>query len=213
MRPRATPPWPRCSPSGPGAMPPAQPSFSPPSRPPMRVGTPPVPPSLSPAAGSTRPLNPRETPEWVALIVDATLRHRVSLDLRERASDRKTEHFIAKKKTGRDFCLSCWYEEINCSRNRRPAFDGVSARAELFSDLFSRKVVADFSGGTLSSDGGLPLVRQVDAGLALPARWPDALATSVISASSITRCSSYHRRNLRARRRAVGPIPKLGRLV
>jgi len=39
----------------------------------------------------------------------------------------------------------------------------------LFQDLGSRKVVADFSGGTLSSDGGALLVRQVDAGLGLTA--------------------------------------------
>jgi hypothetical protein len=37
----------------------------------------------------------------------------------------------------------------------------------LFQDLGPRKVVVDFSGGTLSSDGGLPLLRQVDAGLGL----------------------------------------------
>ena len=35
----------------------------------------------------------------------------------------------------------------------------------LFQDLGSRKVVADFSGGTLSSDGGVLLLRQVDRGL------------------------------------------------
>lgn len=35
----------------------------------------------------------------------------------------------------------------------------------LFQDLGARKVVADFSGGTLSSDGGVLLLRQVDAGL------------------------------------------------
>jgi len=40
----------------------------------------------------------------------------------------------------------------------------------LFQDLGSRKVVADFSGGTLSSDGGVLLVRQVDASLGLTAR-------------------------------------------
>lgn len=39
----------------------------------------------------------------------------------------------------------------------------------LFQDLGSRKVVADFSGGTLSSDGGVLLVRQVDASLGLTA--------------------------------------------
>jgi hypothetical protein len=37
----------------------------------------------------------------------------------------------------------------------------------LFQELGSRQVVADFSGGTLSSDGGVLLLRQVDAGLGL----------------------------------------------
>lgn len=37
----------------------------------------------------------------------------------------------------------------------------------LFQDLGKRKVVADFSGGTLSSDGGVLLLRQVDANLGL----------------------------------------------
>lgn len=37
----------------------------------------------------------------------------------------------------------------------------------LFQDLGSRKVVADFSGGTLSSDGGVLLLRQVDTNLGL----------------------------------------------
>ena len=40
----------------------------------------------------------------------------------------------------------------------------------LFQDLGSRKVVADFSGGTLSSDGGVLLLRQVDANLRLTQR-------------------------------------------
>jgi hypothetical protein len=39
----------------------------------------------------------------------------------------------------------------------------------LFQDLGSRKVVADFSGGILSSDGGLLLLRQVDRGLGVSA--------------------------------------------
>jgi Transposase DDE domain group 1 len=39
----------------------------------------------------------------------------------------------------------------------------------LFQDLGQRKVVADFSGGTLSSDGGVLLLRQVDAGLGVTA--------------------------------------------
>ena len=37
----------------------------------------------------------------------------------------------------------------------------------LFQDLGSRKVLADFSGGTLSTDGGALLLRQVDRGLGL----------------------------------------------
>jgi len=37
----------------------------------------------------------------------------------------------------------------------------------LFQDLGSRKVVADFSGGTLSSDAGALLLRQVDINLGL----------------------------------------------
>lgn len=37
----------------------------------------------------------------------------------------------------------------------------------LFQELYSRKVVADFSGGTLSSDGGSLLLRQVDSNLGL----------------------------------------------
>jgi hypothetical protein len=48
----------------------------------------------------------------------------------------------------------------------RPSTD-CQHEAFLFPDLFARKVVLEFSGGTLSSDGGLPLVRQADAGLGL----------------------------------------------
>ena len=40
----------------------------------------------------------------------------------------------------------------------------------LFQDLGSRQVAADFSGGTLSSDGGVLLLRQVDASLGLTHR-------------------------------------------
>jgi Transposase DDE domain group 1 len=40
----------------------------------------------------------------------------------------------------------------------------------LFQDLGARKVVADFSGGTLSSDGSVLLVRQVDGSLGLTRR-------------------------------------------
>ena len=43
----------------------------------------------------------------------------------------------------------------------------------LFQDLGRRKVVADFSGGTLSSDGGVLLVRQVDGSLGLTRRLAD----------------------------------------
>jgi hypothetical protein len=42
-----------------------------------------------------------------------------------------------------------------------------NAEPLLFQDLGSRKVVADFSGGTLSSDGGVLLLRQADASLGL----------------------------------------------
>ena len=41
--------------------------------------------------------------------------------------------------------------------------------ALLFADLGPRKVAADFSGGTISSDGGVLLLRQVDAGLGVTA--------------------------------------------
>jgi len=37
----------------------------------------------------------------------------------------------------------------------------------LFQDLGSRQVVGDFSGGTLSSDGGALFLRQIDRGLGL----------------------------------------------
>ena len=45
-----------------------------------------------------------------------------------------------------------------------------NAQPLLFQDLGSRKVVADFSGGTLSSDGGVLLLRQADASLGLTHR-------------------------------------------
>src|SRR3989441_9036982 len=49
------------------------------------------------------------------------------------------------------------------------ASSGTDCRNQplLFQDLGSRKVVADFSGGTLSSDGGVLLLRQVDHSLGL----------------------------------------------
>jgi hypothetical protein len=51
----------------------------------------------------------------------------------------------------------------------RTASSGTDCKDEplLFQDLGARKVMADFSGGTLSSDGGVLLVRQMDAGLGL----------------------------------------------
>jgi hypothetical protein len=56
-------------------------------------------------------------------------------------------------------------------KTRLTASSETDCREEplLFQDLGSRKVVADFSGGTLSSDGGVLLVRQMDAGLGLTA--------------------------------------------
>ena len=42
-----------------------------------------------------------------------------------------------------------------------------------FQDLGSRKIVADFSGGTLSSDGGVLLLRQVDLSLGLTRKLAD----------------------------------------
>jgi hypothetical protein len=56
-------------------------------------------------------------------------------------------------------------------KTRLTASSGTDCREEplLFQDLGSRKVEADFSGGTLSSDGGVLLVRQMDAGLGLTA--------------------------------------------
>jgi hypothetical protein len=45
-----------------------------------------------------------------------------------------------------------------------------NAHPLLFQDLGFRKVVADFSGGTLSSDGGVLLLRQADAALGLTQR-------------------------------------------
>jgi hypothetical protein len=46
---------------------------------------------------------------------------------------------------------------------------GCKEPSLLFQDLGSRKVVVDFSGGRLSSDGGVLLLRQVDAGLGVTA--------------------------------------------
>ena len=43
-------------------------------------------------------------------------------------------------------------------------------QALLFEDLGPRKVVADFSGGTLASEGGVLLLRQVDLSLGLTRR-------------------------------------------
>jgi hypothetical protein len=45
-----------------------------------------------------------------------------------------------------------------------------NAQSLLFQDLGSRTVVADFSGGTLSTDAGALLLRQVDFNLGLTQR-------------------------------------------
>ena len=50
------------------------------------------------------------------------------------------------------------------SSNAAPTTDGKD-QPLLFQDLGSRTVVADFSGGHLSSDGGALLLRQIDHGL------------------------------------------------
>jgi Transposase DDE domain group 1 len=44
---------------------------------------------------------------------------------------------------------------------------GPSSELLLFSDLGPRKLVADFSGGSLSTDGGMLLLRQIDEGLGI----------------------------------------------
>jgi hypothetical protein len=49
----------------------------------------------------------------------------------------------------------------------RSGLTDCSGQALLFSDLGARAVVADFSGGLLSSDGGVLLLRQIDRGLGL----------------------------------------------
>jgi len=56
--------------------------------------------------------------------------------------------------------------QTKAATGTRPATD-CQPEAFLFPDLFARKVVADFSGGTLSSDGGAMLLRQIDASLGL----------------------------------------------
>lgn len=50
-------------------------------------------------------------------------------------------------------------------RNSTAAATHCDSEPLLFQDLGSRKVVADFSGGDLSSDGGSLLLRQIDRGL------------------------------------------------
>jgi hypothetical protein len=60
------------------------------------------------------------------------------------------------------------------SQMKQPATASSSTHCRnqplLFQDLGSRKVVADFSGGTLSSDGGVLFLRQVDLSLGLTRR-------------------------------------------
>jgi hypothetical protein len=54
--------------------------------------------------------------------------------------------------------------------NTAPSSTDCKEQPLFFQDLGSRKVVVDFSGGTLSSDGGVLLLRQADASLALTHR-------------------------------------------
>ena len=54
--------------------------------------------------------------------------------------------------------------QIPSSPTANPVPDCAS-QALFFPDLGPRKVVADFSGGDLSSDGGVRWLRQVDQGL------------------------------------------------
>ena len=61
----------------------------------------------------------------------------------------------------------------------------------LFPDLGARKVVADFSAGDLSSDGGVLLLRQVDHGLGISAPWPRVFAMRATPASSSIRSPSF----------------------
>jgi len=57
-------------------------------------------------------------------------------------------------------------KSTTASVNARPSTECQQGSFQ-FQDLGGRKVVADFTGGTLSSDGGMLLLRQVDAGLGL----------------------------------------------
>src|ERR1035441_10503640 len=59
--------------------------------------------------------------------------------------------------------------------NAKTAADSLD-HPMLFSDLGSRQVVADFSGGTLSSDAGALLLRQVDINLGLQTAGPSTVA-------------------------------------
>jgi hypothetical protein len=58
-------------------------------------------------------------------------------------------------------------EDIKKSDANPPPSTPCQQNSFEFPELGARKVVADFSGGTLSSDGGLPLLRWIDAGLGM----------------------------------------------
>jgi hypothetical protein len=62
-------------------------------------------------------------------------------------------------------------KSLSLMKTPNTASSGTDCKEQplLFQDLGSRQVVADFSGGTLSSDGGVLLLRQVDARLGLTA--------------------------------------------
>jgi len=57
--------------------------------------------------------------------------------------------------------------ESRCARLLQNSLFSPCSELFAFQDLGSRKVVADFSGGHLSSDGGLLLMRQLDSSLDL----------------------------------------------
>lgn len=68
------------------------------------------------------------------------------------------------------FCNILVCNKIHWIIHPRPVRETGFSEPLLFQDLGVRKVVADFSGGRLSSDGGVLLLRQVDAGLGLSRR-------------------------------------------
>lgn len=56
------------------------------------------------------------------------------------------------------------WKKLNKKHHPTPVTHSVSSLRCFFQDLGPRKVIADFSGGHLSNDGGALLLQQVDAG-------------------------------------------------